>query len=194
MADPCLSTSISRRSMLAGSAGIMTAPVSAFAILPAPNLRQFGGHRIDARLLTEIEAADDCLADYLRSHVECIERHRALSAHPDFPRRTPSTQAEEDHWDALLARSGIIAADARCDRLYDRYQAALAAAFARPAHTIVGVYGKLRLAVTAVKQEQTAGFDTVDCVYLGNTLDDLRRLVLACGDAESPRLWESIPA
>ena len=85
-----------------------------------------------------------------------------------------------------MERTGIVAADVRCERFYERYEAALAAAFAVPARTVAGVHGKLRLAVTALKQEQSAVLDPADCAYLDATLGDLQRLAAGWADAGSP--------
>ena len=193
MADHTLSTTVSRRSMLAGGVAVMAAPVPAFATLPVAGLPESGGQRADAGLLRRIAAAHDCLAAYRRADAVCIRLHRALSNHPDFPHRMPCTEAEYRRWDALMDRTGITAADARCERLYERYEAALAAAFARPARTLAGVHGKLRLAVTAVKQEQSAVLDPADCAYLDGTLGDLGRLAAGCADTDSLP-WGPSPA
>ena len=172
---------------------MLAAPVPAFAALPMAGLPEFGGQRADAGLLRQIAAAHGCLAAYRRADAACIRLHRSLSGHPDFPDHMPRTQAECDRWDALLDRVGITAADTRCERLYALYEAALAAAFAVPARTLAGVHGKLRLAVTAVKQEQSSVLDPADCAYLDGTLGDLRRLAAGCaGTASLP--WGHGPA
>ena len=49
--------------------------------------------------------------------------------------------------------------------------------FTRP---FAGVHGKLRLAVTAVKQAQVGLLDTIDCAYVDGTLGDMERLVAGC--------------
>ncbi|MCG8444168.1 MAG: hypothetical protein MI753_00410, partial [Hyphomicrobiales bacterium] len=186
MADPTLSTRVSRRSMLAGGVAVMAIPMSTPDTLPVAGPPQFGGRRADADLLRRITAAHDCLADYCRADAHCLHLRRALSGHPDFPHGMPSDPAEGVRWDALMERSGIVAADERCERLYERYEAALAAAFALPARTVAGVHGKLWLAVTAVKQEQSAVLDPADCAYLDATLGDLQRLAAGWADAGSP--------
>ena len=187
MADPTLSTTVSRRSMLAGGVAVMAAPVPVFAALPVAEPPPPEGQRPDAVLLRRIAAAHDCLADYHRADALCLRLQRSLSDHPDFPHDgMPRTPEEGERWDALMARTGIAAADARCERLYERYEAALAVAFAMPARTVAGVHGKLRLAVTAVKQEQSTVLDPADCAYLDSTLGDLWRLAAGCADAGSP--------
>ena len=182
MADPTLSTRVSRRSMLAGGAAVMTAPLPAFAALAVAGLPESGGPFPDAGLLQRIAAAHDCLAAYRRADAVCAHLHRTLSGHPDFPDHRPRTPEECDRWDALLDLVGITAADARCERHYELYEAALAAAFALPARTLAGVHGKLRLAVTAVKQEQSSVLDPADCTYLDGALGDLGRLATDCAD------------
>ena len=172
--------------MLAGGANMMAASVPALAHMPGTGLPELHAQRPDARLLNRIELAHDCLADYLWSRSESIGLHRTLSDDPDGGHWMPRTQAERERWNAVMERAGVLAADARCDRLYDQYEAALAAAFAEPARTVAGVYGKLRLAVKAVKQEQSAGFDTVSCVYLDSALGDLGRLAARYSDIGSP--------
>ena len=200
MADPTPSTGVSRRSMLAGGVAAMAAPVPAFAALPAtapPAVTLSAvtppppaGRRVDAVLLRRIAAAHDCLAAYRRADALCLGLSRSLSAHPDLPQARPYHPADDERWDALMARTGIIAADIGCERLHERYEAALAVAFAVPARTLAGVHAKLRLAVTAVKQEQSSLLDVVNCAYLDSTLGDLGRL--AAGDTEAgsapPRL------
>ena len=193
MADPTLSTRVSRRSMLAGGAAVMAAPLPAFAALPVACFPGSGGLFSDADLLRRIAAAHDCLAAYRRADAACAHLHRTLSGHPDFPDHRPRTPEECDRWDALLDRAGITAADARCERLYEFYEAALAAAFALPARTLAGVHGKLRLAVTAVKQEQSGVLDPADCTYLDGTLGDLGRLAADGANAASLQ-WELDPA
>ena len=76
-----------------------------------------------------------------------------------------------------MEQTGIAAADLRCEYLYARYEAALAAVFAMPARSLAGVQGKLHLAVTAIKQEQSELLDAADCAYLDATLNDLERFV-----------------
>ena len=181
MADPTLSTAVSRRSMLTGGAAVMAAPVSVFAALPVAGLSKLSDRGPDVRLLLRIAAAQECLAAYRRADALSIRLHRALSAHPDFPGQLPRTREEGDRWDALLNRAGVLAADARCERLYVCYEAALAAAFAVSARTLAGVHGKLRLAITAVKQAQSAVLDPADCAYLDDTLGDLGRLRTSSG-------------
>ena len=190
MAEPTLSTRVSRRTMLAGGAAVMAAPLPAFATLPVAGLHESDDPFPDAVLLQRIAAAHDCLAAYRRADAACAHLHRTLSGHPDFPNHRPRTPEECDRWDALLDRAGITAADARCERLYDRYEAALAGAFALPARTLAGVHGKLRLAVTAVKQEQSSVLDPADCTYLDGTLGDLGRL--AAGRADTASLHREI--
>ena len=194
MADHTLSTRLSRRSMLAGGVAVMAAPVPAFAALPVAEPLQPEGQRPDAVLLRRIAAAHDCLADYHRADALCLRLHRSLSGHPDFPHGMPRSLAEGERWDALMERTGITAADTRCDRLYERYEAALAVAFAMPARTVAGVHGKLLLAVTAVKQEQSTVLDAADCTYLDSTLGDLWRLAAGCAEAGSPPPWAPGPA
>ena len=162
--------------MLAGSIAATATPLPAFAAQPVAGFPAFGDRFPDASLLQQLAAAYDCLAAYRQADALCIRLHQPLSSHPDFPDRMPRTQAEYEQWDALLDRAGITAADVRCERLYEKYEAALAAVFALPARTPVGVHGKLRLAVTAVKQEQSTVLDPADCAYLDNTLVDLGRL------------------
>ena len=176
MADHTLNTTVSRRTMLAGGVAVLAAPVPTLAILPATGHWGFDGQCPDASLLWRIAAAHDYLAAYRRADALCTHLDQVLSGHPDFPGHMPRTQAERDEWDALLDRTGITAADAQREQLYEHYEVALALAFALPAHTLAGVYGKLRLAVTAVKQEQSAVPDAADCVNLDNTLGDLQRL------------------
>ena len=176
MAEPTLSTRVSRRSMLAGGAAVMAAPLPAFAALPVAGLHASGGPLPDTDLLRRIAAAHECLAAYRRADAACARLHRTLSGHPDFPDHRPRTPEECDRGDALLDQAGITAADARCEQLYELYEAALAGAFALPARTLAGVHGKLRLAVTAVKQEQSSVLDPTDCTYLDGTLGDLGRL------------------
>ena len=185
MAEPTLSTRVSRRSMLAGGAAAMAAPVPVFAAAPVVGVPEPGGLFSDADLLRRIAAAHECLAAYRRADATCAHLHRTLSDHPDLPDHRPHTPEECDRWDALLDRAGITAADARCERLHELYEAALAAAFALPAHTLAGVHGKLWLAVTAVKQEQSGVLDPADCTYLDGTLGDLGRLAANCTDAAS---------
>lgn len=175
--------------MLAGGVAVIAAPMPALSALPVAGPPQLGGRRPDAGLLRRIAAAHDCLADYRRADARCLRLRRALSGHPDFPHGMPSDPAEGVRWDALMERNGIVAADARCERLYERYEAALALAFALPARTVAGVHGKLRLAVTAVKQEQSGVLDPADCAYLDATLGDLWRLAAGCADAGSPPPW-----
>ena len=177
MANPTLSTAISRRSMLAGGAAVIAAPMPVFAAPPVAGLSKLGDRGPDAGLLQRVAAAQDCLAAYHRADAVSICLHRALSAHPDFPDHLPRTQEEGDRWDALLDRAGVMAADARWERLYGYYETALAAAFAVPARTLAGVHGKLRLAITAVKEAQSAVLDPADCGYLDDTLGDLSRLL-----------------
>ena len=193
MAEPTLTTRLSRRSMLAGGAAVMAAPLPAFAALPVAGLPKAGGPFPDADLLQRIAAAHDCLAAYRRADAACAHLHRMLNDHPDFPDHRPRTPEECDRWDALLDRVGITAADARCERLYDRYEAALAAAFALPARTLAGVHGKLRLAISAVKQEQSSVLDPADCTYLDGTLGDLGRLTAGRADTASLP-WQLGPA
>ena len=176
MADHTLNTTVSRRTMLAGGVAVLAAPVPTLAISPATGHWGFDGQCLDASLLWRIAAAHDYLAAYRRADALCTHLDQVLSGHPDFPGHMPCTQAERDEWDALLDRAGITTADAQCERLYEHYEAALAAAFSLPARTLAGVYGKLRLAVTAVKQEHSAVLDAADCTYLDNTLGDLQRL------------------
>lgn len=180
MAESTLSTRVSRRSMLAGGAAVMAAPLPAFAALPTAGLPKSGGPCPDASLLRRIAAAHDCLAAYRRSDIACGRLLRTQSSRSDFPDRMPRTQAEGERWDALMEQNGITAANAHCEQLYERYEAALAAAFALPAHTLIGIHGKLRLALTAVKQEQDGVLDPADCAYLDSTLGDLMRLTVGC--------------
>ena len=174
MADSTLSTRFSRRSMLAGGIAMTAVPVAVTpsAAGPAP----LDNRHPDADLLRRTAAAHDCLADYLRADAFCLRLHRGLRGHPDFPEGMPCGPEEGARWDALMERTGVMAADAHCDRLYERYEAALVTAFAVPARTAAGVHGKLLLAVTAVKQAQSALLDKVDCAYLDNALIDLGRL------------------
>ena len=176
MADSTLSTRFSRRSMLAGGVAMMAAPVSGVGAVPAAGPPPPDGRHPDAGLLRRVAAAHDCLAAYRRADAVCLRLHRALRGHPDFPQGMPGDPEEGERWDALMAQTGVMAADARCDRLYEGYEAALAAAFAVPAHSVAGVHGKLRLAVMAVKQAQVGLLDTVDCAHLDSTLGDLSRL------------------
>ncbi|MCG8530148.1 MAG: hypothetical protein MI749_05740, partial [Desulfovibrionales bacterium] len=106
--------------MLAGGVAVMAAPVPAFVALPVAGLPESGGWCPDSDLLQRVAAAHDCLAAYRRADALCIRLHRALSNHPDFPHRMPRTEAEYDRWDALMDRAGITAADACCERLYER--------------------------------------------------------------------------
>ena len=180
--------------MLAGGVAVMAMPMPTSDTLPVAGPPQFGGRRADADLLRRIAAAHDCLADYRQADARCLRLRRALSGHPDFPHGMPSDPAEGLRWDALMERTGIVAADVRCELLYERYEAALAAAFAVPARTVAGVHGKLRLAVTAVKQEQSTLLDPADCAYLEATLGDLWWLAAGWADAGSPPPWGSCPA
>lgn len=186
MANPTLSTAVSRRSMLAGGAAVIAAPTPVFAAWPVADLSKLSEGGPDADLLWRIAAARDGLAAYHRADAVSICLHRALSAHPDFPDHLPRTREEGDRWDALLDRTGVMAADARCEWLYGYYETALATAFAVPARTLVGVHGKLRLAITAVKEAQRAVLDPADCRHLDDTLGDLARLVAEYGRAGPP--------
>lgn len=161
--------------MLAGSVAVVAVPVSP---VPASFPLQPGGPRRDTELLQRIAAVYDRLAAYRQSDAAFAELQRNLRDHPDFPDHMPSTRAEGERWDRLMERAGITTAEARCERLYERYEAALAAAFALPARSLVGVHGKLQLAVTAVKHEQSGLRDPADCGYLDNTLGDLGRLTV----------------
>ena len=166
--------------MLAGGIAMMAVPAPAVGAVPAGSSPTPGMRYCDADLLRRLAAAHDCLAAYRRADALSLRLHRALRNHPDFPEGMTGNPEEGARWDALMARTGVTAADARCDRLYQRYEAALATAFAVPARTVVGVHGKLRLAVTAVKQAQVGLLDTVDCAHLDGTLGDLGQLAAGC--------------
>ena len=112
MVVPTLSTTISRRSMLAGGAGMLAAPVPALAAVPVPRLSGFGEQRSDQSLLEQIGAAHNCLAEYLRADAVCIRLYEAVSDHPGFAHRMLSSQAEWKRWEALMEQFGIVAADA----------------------------------------------------------------------------------
>ena len=163
--------------MLAGGVAMVAMPVPVVMALPAAGPLLLDSRHLDAGLLQRTAAAHDCLAAYRRADALCLRLHEALRGHPDFPEgmRTPDEGAR---WDALMERTGVMAADACCERLYERYEAALATAFAVPARTVAGVHGKLLLAVTAVKQAQSALLDKVNCAYLDSTLGDLGRLAV----------------
>ena len=177
MADATLSMRVSRRSMLVGGVAVVAAPVP---ILPADFPPRSRGQPPDTELLRRIAAAHDCLAAYHLADTVYGQLQETLKDYPDFPDRMPSNQAEGERWDALMGQNGITAAYAHCERLYEHYEAALAAAFALPARTLAGVHGKLQLALTAVKQEQNGVLDPADCTYLDGTLGDLARLAACC--------------
>lgn len=174
MATPTLTTTVSRRSMLASGVATLAAPMSA---LPAdqPGL---GCHHPDAGLLRLIARAYDCLAAHYEADALCNSLHDAMRSHPAFPGDMPATQAERDRCDELMDRLGIAAAEVRCEELHERYEEALATAFALPADTLPGVYGKLGLAIAALRQEQSGVNDAADCTYLDGTLRDLERLAV----------------
>ena len=179
MADATLSTRVSRRSMLAAGVAVVALPLPRIAVLPTASGKGPAGEAVDAELLRRISAAHDCLATYRRAdNSACDQLEHAQSSRSAFPDRMPSTQAEGERWDMLLEQNGIVAAYTHCEWLYERYEAALAAAFALPARTLAGVHGKLRLALTAVKQEQDGLLDPANCAYLDNTLGDLGHLTV----------------
>lgn len=174
MAEPTISTSVSHPSISRRSAMICGASALAASALAMPAVAAFGD--VDAALRRQIAAADMSLAAYRRADAVSLRLHEEVRRDPEFPKGMPSDRADGARWDAMLERIGAPAADARCERLYERYEAALAAAFSVPARTLAGALGKFRLAVTRIKQEQSDGFDEVDCTYLDNALADLGRL------------------
>ena len=180
MADATLSMRVSRRSMLASGVAVVAIPRSPLPGPAAAILEEYDGQNLDADLLRRIAAAYDLLAAYHRADTSCAQLQRTQSSRSDFPDGVPSTQAEGERWDALMEQKGITAAHTHCERFYEHYEAALAAAFALPARTLAGVHGKLQLAVTAVKQEQDGVLAPADCTYLEGTLGDLERLAARC--------------
>jgi hypothetical protein len=160
--------------MLGGGAVALAAPAMPLAAFALPPL----DGAADTELWRRIGEVEDCLAAYLQADAVSKRLYQEVRRHPEFPDGMPDDPAEWDRWDALLHRIGTPAADERCERLHGRYEAALAAAFALPARTLAGACGKLRLAVTKIRREQSAGFDfdDVDCAFLGGALADLSRL------------------
>ena len=175
MAAPTLTTTVSRRSMLAGGVASLAAPMPA---LPAGQRPRLGCHHPDAGLLRLIARAYDCLAAHHEADALCNSLHDAMRSHPAFPGDLPATQAERDRCDELMDRLGIVAAEDRCEELHERYEEALATAFALPADTLPGFHGKLGLAIAALRQEQSGVNDAADCTYLNGTLCDLERLAV----------------
>lgn len=170
MATATLITEISRRTMLAGTMVVPAIALPAVAALPAMP----AGAGPDAALLRWTAAAERIRAAFVRADAHCLRLHDALRLHPDYPDAMPGARGAR--WDALYERMGLPEAEARCDRLYDLYNAATRAAFDLPAHALPGAHAKIRLAVGSVKQFHCGGWDGIDCEYLDLALADLNRL------------------
>ena len=166
MADPTLSTRLSRRSMLA-------APLTANVVLPVAALSELDGPKVDAALFRRIFAAWEHLAAYRRAEAADIRPQHAVDKRPSPTEAKSPSIGEPVQGDTAPE----IAAEARCEALYESYEAALVVVFTHPARTLAGVHGKLCLAAEAIKQDQNGLLDPADCSYLDATLTELERFV-----------------
>ncbi len=152
---------------------MLAAPLTANVILPMAALSELYGPKVDAALFRRIFAAREHLVAYRQAEAADIRPQHAVNKRPSPTEARSPGKGEAVQGDTALE----IAAEARCEALYESYEAALAVVFAHPAGTLAGVHGKLCLAVEAIKQDQNGLLDPADCSYLDATLTELERFV-----------------
>lgn len=170
MATPTLSTSISRRTMLVGSALVPAVAfplLTALAALPEP---AFAGTDLstDAELLRCIAAAEHLRNRYARARRlrdRIRETRRARGDFRPLPRRGPIPPCDIDAY--------LHYAD-----LFRRYANAVRAAIAVPAYTVAGIHAKLALGVIAARRGDARVYMYEDREWLEVALADLKRLAL----------------
>lgn len=169
MADPTLSTGISRRTILAGGSAAMlsAAPVPTVAAAGGP-----AGDDPDALLLRRVARARRLGVAYLRAQAVRRRLFRIACRNPDRPGLPPCHPDNR----AFAGRVGYWPADARCWRLFDRYAQAARAAIATPARTARGVHAKLALAAKASRRGDLRVYPYEDRSWQRRLLADLARL------------------
>ena len=176
MADPILSTTIFRRSILATA----TAAVPALAAFPASGGSGPGSPDSDAELFRRIAVAEHWRNQHARA---CRLRDRlwqARMARADDPflSGVPTTIFKKRR-DA--AGEGLVGM--RWSPVFWRYAKAVRAAVAVPAHTIRGARAKLGLALIAARRGDARIYLYEDHDYMAAALADLDRIAGRSGAA-----------
>ena len=175
MADPTLSTTVSRRTMLAGGAAAVSLP--AIASLPAANgpCLDLPMPDPDARLFHCIAVAERLRKEHAQA-CRLLDRLReSLRGQPGY-RELPGMGIYSKRWDAAW-RTGRRDAMLRCSDLFHRYARAVRAAVAVPAHSVRGVHAKLGLALIAARRGDARVYLYEAHDYVEAAVADLKRIV-----------------
>ena len=169
MANPTLSTTVSRRTMLAGGAAAVSLP--AIASLPAAPRLDLPMPDPDARLFHCIAVAERLRKEHAQA-CRLLDRLReSLRGQPGY-RELPGIGIYSKRWDAAW-RTGRRDAMQRCSDLFHHYARAVRAAVAMPAHSVRGVHAKLGLALIAARRGYL--YEAHD--YVEAAVADLKRIV-----------------
>jgi len=164
MAVYTLSTGISRRSMLLGSAlapSLGLPLLAALATLPEPT-SHLPDRGADAELFRRIAAAERLRNEHARAR-RLRDRLREARNVPAHLRPLPLPLGHPGLW-------------RHCWDSFERYAEAVRAAVAVPAHTAAGVHAKLALAVIASRRGGARVYMYEDREWLEIALTDLGRL------------------
>ena len=178
MADPTLSTTIFRRSILAAAATAATMP--AVPALPAIAESGPGSPDPDAALFRRIAVAEHWRNQHARA---CRLRDRLWQARMartgalDLPGVPPSAVRKRHD----TAGGGLVGM--RWSPVFWRYAEAVRAAIAVPAHTIRGARAKLGLALIAARRGDARIYLYEDHDYMAAVLADLDRIAGRAGAA-----------
>lgn len=182
MADPTLSTTLSRRAILTRSAAAIPAVALPTTVaLPAVAALHLPNPDPDARLFRRIAMAVRLRKEYARA---CRLRDRlwkAIAKRPDpFGLPTP------DHvkWHDIAEAIGDYRVGMGWFDMHRRYAWAVRAAVAEPAYTVRGVHAKLDLAVIAARRGNARIYMYEHYDYAAAAVADLKRIVEQAGRAQ----------
>ena len=181
MATPTLSTGLSRRAMLAGSAAIPATAFPLFQTLAAlPEAAPFDSDpNPDAELFRRI-----AVAEHLRNQNARARRLRArLREARELRLDIPYRPFRDTHPEACL----------HCWETHGRYADAVRDAVAVPAHTVAGIHAKLSLGVIASRRGGARVYMYEDREWLQAALIDLERLANPGQSVGPVRRWTPDP-